>query len=140
MRVIRGQKGPKLIIGFTVWAFCEQSLSHSFRSLHPNTWLWSKRSSSIVATHTVFCLLSYFKRARFQAVESLNKKDTLAGSRAVVICTDVAARGLDIPSVSSVIHYDVARAVDTFVHRAGRTAVSRRLLWLIGSCLDVRCE
>ena len=41
----------------------------------------------------------------------------------VVVCTDVAARGLDIPSVSTVIHYDVARAVDTFVHRAGRTAV-----------------
>ena len=41
-----------------------------------------------------------------------------------IICTDVAARGLDIPSVSTVIHYDVARATDTFVHRAGRTAVS----------------
>lgn len=40
------------------------------------------------------------------------------------MATDVAARGLDIPSVSTIIHYDVARAVDTFVHRAGRTAVS----------------
>ena len=45
-------------------------------------------------------------------------------SRAVVVCTDVAARGLDIPSVSTVIHYDAARSVDTFVHRSGRTAVS----------------
>ena len=42
----------------------------------------------------------------------------------IVVCTDVAARGLDIPSVSTVVHYDVARAVDTFVHRSGRTAVS----------------
>jgi superfamily II DNA/RNA helicase len=32
--------------------------------------------------------------------------------------------GLDIPSVSTVVHYDVARSVDTFVHRSGRTAVS----------------
>ena len=45
-------------------------------------------------------------------------------SRAVVVATDVAARGLDIPSVASVVHYDVARKVDAFVHRAGRTAVS----------------
>jgi superfamily II DNA/RNA helicase len=40
-----------------------------------------------------------------------------------VVASDVAARGLDIPSVTTVIHYDVARVVDTFIHRAGRTAV-----------------
>jgi superfamily II DNA/RNA helicase len=45
-------------------------------------------------------------------------------SRAIVVCTDVAARGLDIPNVATVIHYDVARGVTTFIHRAGRTAVS----------------
>jgi len=45
-------------------------------------------------------------------------------SRAIVVCTDVAARGLDIPNVATVIHYDVARGVNTFIHRAGRTAVS----------------
>jgi superfamily II DNA/RNA helicase len=50
----------------------------------------------------------------------------------VVVCTDVAARGLDIPSVSTVIHYDVARAVDTFVHRAGRTAVRGIMLLFVG--------
>ena len=43
----------------------------------------------------------------------------------MVVSTDVAARGLDIPSVSTVVHYDIARAVDTFVHRSGRTAVSK---------------
>ncbi|KAG7359102.1 DEAD/DEAH box helicase domain protein [Nitzschia inconspicua] len=58
------------------------------------------------------------QRARFKAVESLKTSDC----RTVVVSTDVAARGLDIPSVSTVVHYDVARAVDTFVHRSGRTA------------------
>jgi superfamily II DNA/RNA helicase len=47
------------------------------------------------------------------------------GNSIVVVCTDVAARGLDIPSVATVIHYDVARSVDGFVHRSGLTAVSR---------------
>jgi superfamily II DNA/RNA helicase len=44
--------------------------------------------------------------------------------RSVVVASDVAARGLDIPSVATVIHYDVARSIDTFIHRSGRTAVS----------------
>jgi ATP-dependent RNA helicase DDX24/MAK5 len=58
------------------------------------------------------------QKMRFKALETLKASN----SRAVVVATDVAARGLDIPAVSSVIHYDVARGVDTFVHRAGRTA------------------
>jgi len=58
------------------------------------------------------------QKARFKALESIRRP----GSRDIVVATDVAARGLDIPSVSTVIHYDVARATDTFVHRAGRTA------------------
>ena len=45
-------------------------------------------------------------------------------NRTIVVATDVAARGLDITSIRCVVHYDVARTVDTFVHRAGRTAVS----------------
>jgi ATP-dependent RNA helicase DDX24/MAK5 len=58
------------------------------------------------------------QKARLSSLESLSKQN----SRAIVVATDVAARGLDIPSVASVVHYDVARAIDTFVHRAGRTA------------------
>lgn len=54
-------------------------------------------------------------------MESLQNSTT----RAVVVATDVAARGLDIPSVASVVHYDVPRTVDVFVHRSGRTAVRK---------------
>lgn len=60
------------------------------------------------------------QRARFKAVELLGRSN----ARTVVVATDVAARGLDIPSVASVVHYDAARSVDAFVHRSGRTAVS----------------
>merc|ERR1739845_256480 len=39
----------------------------------------------------------------------------------VLIATDVAARGLDIPDVAAVIQYDLAMSVDDYVHRIGRT-------------------
>ncbi|KAI8357117.1 P-loop containing nucleoside triphosphate hydrolase protein [Mortierella sp. GBAus27b] len=38
-----------------------------------------------------------------------------------LIATDVAARGLDIKSVRTVVNYDVARDIDSHVHRVGRT-------------------
>uniref|UniRef100_A0A8C4Z2T4 RNA helicase n=1 Tax=Gadus morhua TaxID=8049 RepID=A0A8C4Z2T4_GADMO len=39
----------------------------------------------------------------------------------VLVATDVAARGLDIPSIRTVVNYDVARDIDTHTHRIGRT-------------------
>ncbi|WP_024984095.1 DEAD/DEAH box helicase [Brevibacillus borstelensis] len=39
----------------------------------------------------------------------------------VLITTDVAARGLDIPQVECVVHFDPAPDSDTYVHRSGRT-------------------
>ncbi|KAL6105670.1 ddx24 [Pungitius sinensis] len=40
----------------------------------------------------------------------------------VLLTTDVASRGLDIPNVEHVIHYQVPRTSETYVHRSGRTA------------------
>lgn len=39
----------------------------------------------------------------------------------VLVATDVAARGLDIKSIKSVVNYDIARDMDMHVHRIGRT-------------------
>ncbi|PIA13070.1 DEAD-domain-containing protein [Coemansia reversa NRRL 1564] len=43
-------------------------------------------------------------------------------NNAVLVASDVAARGLDIPQVEYVIHYQIPRSGDLYVHRSGRTA------------------
>lgn len=44
-----------------------------------------------------------------------------AGKVNVLVATDVAARGLDIPNVSHVINFDTPQAYEDYVHRIGRT-------------------
>lgn len=48
------------------------------------------------------------------------------GQAQILISTDVAARGLDIPEVSHVINYDVPESHETYVHRIGRTGRAGR--------------
>lgn len=45
-----------------------------------------------------------------------------SSSSSILIATDVAARGLDIPSVDHVVHYQVPRTAEIYIHRSGRTA------------------
>jgi ATP-dependent RNA helicase DeaD len=44
------------------------------------------------------------------------------GSESVLVATDIAARGIDVPAVGHVINYDVPADPDTYFHRIGRTA------------------
>ena len=44
------------------------------------------------------------------------------GAKRILIATDVAARGLDIPLIQHVINYDLPQVPEDYVHRIGRTA------------------
>ncbi|SJL85308.1 ATP-dependent RNA helicase SrmB [Vibrio palustris] len=45
-----------------------------------------------------------------------------SGEVNVLLATDVAARGLDVPDISHVINFDMPRTADIYLHRIGRTA------------------
>ncbi|KAE9618881.1 hypothetical protein Lal_00047448 [Lupinus albus] len=49
------------------------------------------------------------------------------GKFTVLVATDVASRGLDIPNVDLVIHYELPNDPETFVHRSGRTGRAGKL-------------
>jgi superfamily II DNA/RNA helicase len=62
------------------------------------------------------------QRARMAALEAFRK-----GQITLLVASDVAARGLDIPDVSHVFNYDVPIHADDYVHRIGRTGRAGRL-------------
>lgn len=57
------------------------------------------------------------QRARLKAIDRFRGHE-----HGILIATDVAARGLDIPGVRTVIHYQLPHSAEVYVHRSGRTA------------------
>ncbi|QHO06219.1 hypothetical protein HN51_065113 [Arachis hypogaea] len=66
----------------------------------------------------------YSFKSQAQRLEALQRFKS--GKVSVLLATDVASRGLDIPTVDLVINYDVPRFPRDYVHRVGRTARAGR--------------
>ncbi|KAM6938525.1 putative ATP-dependent RNA helicase DDX10 [Lycodopsis pacificus] len=60
------------------------------------------------------------KQQQMKRVEVYN--DFLRKQNAVLFATDIAARGLDFPTVNWVLQFDCPEDADTYIHRVGRTA------------------
>lgn len=56
------------------------------------------------------------QREREQALVAFRR-----GTPSIIVATDVAARGLDVPECTHVINYELPRDINSYVHRIGRT-------------------
>jgi superfamily II DNA/RNA helicase len=69
---------------------------------------------------------AHYKAASLQGNLSQNRRqEALDGFRSgryqVLVATDIAARGIDVSTISHVINYDIPDTVDAYTHRIGRT-------------------
>ena len=92
----------------------------------------TKKLGSIFAFFDFKISVLHSKMQQSQRLKNLDrfkevcKNKSLKTTSNVLLCTDVAARGLDIPKVDTVIHYHLSKKTETFVHRSGRTARANR--------------
>ncbi len=59
------------------------------------------------------------------------------GKGSVLVASDAATRGMDVPGVEVVINYDTATYPKTYIHRAGRTARAGKQGGLLGTTQGV---
>jgi ATP-dependent RNA helicase RhlE len=59
-------------------------------------------------------------RSQGQRVEAL--EGFRAGQHRILVATDIAARGIDVPGIEHVINFDMPQTVEDYIHRGGRTA------------------
>jgi ATP-dependent RNA helicase DeaD len=90
-----------------VMVFCNTRRFVDFVSKHLN-----ERGINTMAIH------GGFRQAkRTKTMDKFHSKNVQ-----VLVCTDVAARGLDIPMVSHVYNFDIPKESNQYIHRIGRTA------------------
>mmetsp|Transcript_17402 Transcript_17402/g.17488 ORF Transcript_17402/g.17488 Transcript_17402/m.17488 type:complete len:764 (+) Transcript_17402:55-2346(+) len=82
-----------------------------------------------VAVHRFYLLLKLLKVAvgelhgdMTQAMRDLSLRQFREKETEVLVATDVAARGIDIPNIRTIINSEMPRSASTYVHRVGRTA------------------
>lgn len=72
-----------------------------------------------------------YRTAAMHANKSQNQRQIAmgefrSGRCQILVATDIAARGIDVQSISHVINYDVPDCADTYIHRIGRTGRAER--------------
>ncbi|KAK4222090.1 ATP-dependent RNA helicase DBP8 [Podospora fimiseda] len=92
--------------------------------------IFCNRTSTADYLHHLLRLLDHRVTSLHSKLRPGDRTDNLGRFRAsaarILVATDVAARGLDIPEVKLVINYDIPRDPDDYIHRVGRTARAGR--------------
>ncbi|KAK5046696.1 putative RNA helicase [Exophiala bonariae] len=96
----------------------------------PSIIIFTNRTSTADLLHRTLLLLSHPVTSLHSALPQTQRARNLSDFRSqksrILIATDVASRGLDIPDVRVVVNYDVPRNPTDYVHRVGRTARAGR--------------
>jgi len=92
--------------------------------------VFCNRNSTAEYLYHLLHLLEHRVTGLYSKLKQSQRTDNLGRFRAtaarILVATDLAARGLDIPEVGLVINYDVPRDPDDYIHRVGRTARASR--------------
>ncbi|KAF6821002.1 DEAD/DEAH box helicase [Colletotrichum sojae] len=92
--------------------------------------IFCNRTSTADYLHHLLRLLEHRVTSLHSGLPQRQRVDNLGRFRAaaarILVATDVASRGLDIPEVGLVINYDIPRNPDDYIHRVGRTARAGR--------------
>ncbi|KAK0952536.1 putative RNA helicase [Friedmanniomyces endolithicus] len=106
-------------------------------NLEKSTIIFCNRTTTANLLEYMLRILDHRVTALHSALEHSLRVSNLARFRAraarILVATDVAARGLDIPDVGLVINYDLPRNPDDYIHRVGRTARAGRK----GACISL---
>lgn len=96
----------------------------------PSIIIFTNRTETADILHRTLLHLSHPVTSLHSSLPQIQRSSNLASFRSsksrILIATDVASRGLDIPTVSFVINYDLPRNPVDYVHRVGRTARAGR--------------
>ncbi|KAJ5259605.1 hypothetical protein N7478_012586 [Penicillium angulare] len=108
--VVEAQTSRTTVLIFTKSSESASRLARLISLLHPSL---ANRMGTIIKSN-----------------KSSSSRKTLAAFRqgrvSVIVATDRASRGLDLPSLTHVVNYDMPTSVTTYVHRVGRTARAGR--------------
>ncbi|KAM2417458.1 hypothetical protein ACFX1W_024296 [Malus domestica] len=127
-----GDSDQKLADGISLYSIASDSYGRA-SIIGPLITEHAKGGKTIVFTQTKRDAdrLSYAMSRSFRCealhgdISQSQRERTLAGFRDgnfnILVATDVAARGLDVPNVDLVIHYELPNNPEIFVHRSGRT-------------------
>jgi ATP-dependent RNA helicase DDX49/DBP8 len=100
------------------------------KSKDPSIMIFVNRTNTADILHRTLLQLDHSITALHSELPQKQRNKHLSEFRAskarILIATDVASRGLDIPEVSFVINFDVPRNPTDYVHRVGRTARAGR--------------
>ena len=97
-------------------------------SLKAKSMVFFSSCKQVRFVYEVFCKLQpgttiMALHGKLKQHQRLNVYEAFCNKRhAILICTDVAARGLDFPSVDWILQADCPDSLETYVHRVGRTA------------------